>query len=255
MEEIGYIEIKIDNAYKTLSPKDLDINEVKELILNFEAFLYPTRKERGARPHISYLLGEGSASNKFFLPISGILLFNGLTSEISKRQDLSFLSYKQQEIISNFQKQATDRGLIIELRSSLNPDKPTLVIDKTTDFQINLPQYYEGEFYLYGEIYQNGGKEPNIHIATDEGNITVYATKEQISEGENKLYKTYGIKARGKKSLEDGSYSDLKLLEFITYKPVFNLNLLNKAIEKAMPNLGKIENVDEWIDDLKAEVI
>ena len=257
MEEKGYIEIKIDNVSNTLSPKDVDIKEIRELMSDIENFLYPNKKDKNIRPHISYSLESGSASNKFFLPISGVLLFNGLTSEITKRQSLNFLSYKQQEVIANFQKKAAENDLILELRSSLNPDTSTLVIDKNTNFQISSPLYYEGEFYIYGEIYQEGGKQtPNIHIATKDGeNLTIHATKDQILDGEKRMYQICGVKAKGKRNLEDGNYSELKLIQFIPYKPVFNMDLLHKAIEKAKPNLSKIKDLDSWIDELKTEVV
>ena len=73
--------------------------------------------------------------------------------------------------------------------------------------------------------------------------------------GEKKTYKPYGIKVRGKKSLEDDKLSDLELIEFIQYQPVFNKSLLEKVIEKASVNLSKITNVDAWIDDLKTDGI
>ena len=118
------------------------------------------------------------------------------------------------------------------------------------------PTFYESEFYLYGEIYQEGGKNPNLHISTKKyGNLTIAASKEQIMEGEKKTYKPYGIKVRGKKSLEDSTLTDLKLVEFIQYKPIFNKSLLEKVIEKASANLSKITNVDTWLDDIKAEGI
>jgi hypothetical protein len=257
VEERGYIEIKIDNVSNTLSPKDVDIKEIRELMSDIENFLYPNQKDKNTRPHISYSLENGSASNKFFLPISGVLLFNGLTSEISKRKSLNFLSYKQQEVIANFQKKAIKSDLILELRSSLNPDSSTLIIDKNTSFQVNTPLCYEGEFYIYGEIYQEGGKQtPNIHMTTKNGeNLTIYATKDQILDGEKRMYQICGVKAKGKKNLEDGSYSDLKLVHFISYQPTFNMNLLHEAIEKAKANLSKIKDLDNWIDELKTEVI
>jgi hypothetical protein len=116
------------------------------------------------------------------------------------------------------------------------------------------PTFYESEFYLYGEIYQEGGKTPNLHISTKKyGNLTVSATKEQIMDGEKKTYKPYGIKVRGKKSFEDDNLTDLELVEFIQYKPVFNKSLLDKVIEKASVNLSKITNVDAWLDDIKTE--
>lgn len=118
------------------------------------------------------------------------------------------------------------------------------------------PVFYESEFYLYGEIYQEGGKTPNLHISTKKhGNLTIAATKEQIMDGEKKTYKPYGIKVRGKKSFEDDSLTDLELLEYIQYKPVFNKSLLDKVIDKASVNLSKITNVDAWLDDIRAETI
>jgi hypothetical protein len=255
VEEQGYIELRVTNKDNSLSPKDIDINEVKEFISDIETFLYPNRKEKQNRPHISYDLEEGSAKHKFFLPITAVILFNGLTSEINNRNNLDFLDYKRQSIIDKFQKRAISDGYVIEFNNSLTKEV-TLTIDYTTNFEMIAPTFYESEFYLYGEIYQEGGKKPNLHISTKKfGNLTVKATKEQIMDGEKKTYKPYGIKVRGKKSLEDESLTDLELIEFIQYKPVFNKSLLDKVIEKASENLSKITNVDAWLDDIKAEGI
>jgi len=253
VEKIGYIEIRVTNKDNTLSPKDIDINEIKDFMSNVESFLYPDRNEKKNRPHISYELEEGSAKHKFFLPITAVILFNGLTSEIKKRNNLDFLEHKRQSIIDKFQKRAIKDGYVIELNNSIS-EESTLVIDHSTNFEMKAPIFYESEFYLYGEIYQEGGKNPNLHISTKkEGNLTISATKEQIMDGEKKTYKPYGVKVRGKKSFEDGSLTDLKLVGFIRYEPVFNKPLLEKAIERASINLSKITNVDTWLDDIRAE--
>lgn len=255
MEEQGYIELRVDNFSKTLSPKDVDINEIKSIISDIEVFLYPARDERRLRPQISYDIESGSAKHRFFLPISAVILFNGLTSEIEKRETLDFLDYKRQVIIDKFQQKARKEGYSIEFNSSL-ADKPTLVIDSSTNFHLTSPQFYESEFYLYGEIYQEGGKTPNIHITTlKQGNLAISATKDQILEGEKKTYKPYGIKVKGKKNLEDGKLYDLKLIDFIEYKPVFDRSLLDRVIKKASVNLNKIKNLDSWIEDLKTDGI
>lgn len=255
MEEQGFIEIKVDNFNHSLSPKDIDINDIKNIITDIEAFLYPTKEEKKLRPQISYDIKSGSARHRFSLPISAVILFNGLTTEINKRKSLDFLDYKRQEIINKFQQKAIKEGFSIEFNSSLS-ENPTLVIDNKSNYELISPQYYESEFYLYGEIYQEGGKTPNIHIATSKyGNLTVSATKEQILDGEKKTYKPYGLKVKGKKSLSDGKLNDLKLIEFINYKPVFDRSLLNKVIERASANLNKIENLDHWIEGIKAEGI
>ncbi|MDB9954741.1 hypothetical protein OAD49_04180 [Flavobacteriaceae bacterium] len=253
MEEQGHIELRVTNKDNSLSPKDIDINEVKDFISDVESFLYPNRKEKQNRPHISYDIEEGSAKHKFFLPISAVLFFNALTAEISKRDNIDFLEYKRQSIIDKFQKKAIKEDYVIEFNNSISKES-SLVIDYTTNFEMIAPTFYESEFYIYGKIYQEGGKNPNLHISTKKyGNLTISATKEQIMDGEKKTYKPYGIKVLGKKSFEDDSLTDLELVEFIQYKPVFNKSLLEKVIEKASTNLNKITNVDAWLDDIKAE--
>jgi len=252
VEEQGYIELRVTNDGNTLSPNDIDINEIKDFISDIETFLYPNQAEKKNRPHISYNIESGSVKHKFLLPITAVILFNGLANEIKTRNSLDFLDYKRQSIIDKFQKKASKVGYIIEFNSSLT-NEPTLIIDYTTNFEMIAPLFYESEFYLYGEIYQEGGKSPNIHISTRKhGNLTVSATKEQIMDGEKKTYKPYGIKVRGKKSFQDDTLTDLELIEYIPYKPVFNKSLLNKVIDKASVNLSKIANVDTWLDDIKA---
>ncbi|WP_158210746.1 hypothetical protein [Myroides phaeus] len=256
MEEQGYIELRVENYNKTLTPQDVDIREIASIISDIEAFLYPTREEKKLRPHIAYDIEAGSARHKFFLPISAVLLFNGLVTEINKRGDLSFLDYKRQEVISRFQKRASTDGYSIEFNSSLTT-VPLLVINSETSYEMSKIQYVESEFYLYGEIYQEGGKNPNIHISTTQyGNLAISATKNQILDGKKKTYKPYGVKVRGKKNLvENGKLSDLSLIEFIDYRPVFDRTLLDKAIAKASVNLSKIKDVDAWIETIKVEGI
>lgn len=254
MEEQGYIELRVMDKENTLDPKKVDINEIKDFISDIETFLYPNRKEKRNRPHISYEILEGSVKHQFFLPITAVILFNGLTTEIKNRRNLDFLDYKRQYIIDKFQKKAIEKGYIIEFNNSIS--KNSLIIDYTTSFIMIAPRFYESEFYLYGEIYQEGGKNPNLHISTKKyGNLTIAATKEQIMDGDKKTYKPYGIKVRGKKDFENKRLSDLELVEFIPHKPVFSKTLLDKVIEKAATNLDKITDVDVWLNDIKAEGI
>jgi hypothetical protein len=255
VEEQGYIEIKVNNFDRSLTPKDVDIDEIQDVIVSIETFLFPTKEDKRIRPHISYDIESGSAVHKFFLPISLVILFNGLTSEIEKRKTLDFLDFKRQEVMAQLQQKALKDGLIFEFRSSL-AQEPTLRIDNETNFETILPQFFESEFYLYGEIYQEGGKKPNIHISTtNHGNLTISATKEQILEGEKRTYQPYGVKVKGKKNLIDGKLFDLELIEFINYRPIFDKSLLDKMIERASENLGKIKDIDSWIDDLRTEGI
>jgi len=253
MEEKGYIEVKIDGlaGYKPLKPIDIDIAEIKEIISDVETFLYPTRGEKAERPHISYKLEEGSVRNLFYLPISGVLLFNGLTGEINTRGNIDFLDNKRAEIIDKFQRKAKEKNLEISFYSSSNT-KPILKINQETQFFKIAPTFIETEFVLYGKVNEEGGNNPNFHLLTKEyGKLVISATEQQLLEGEKRLFKTYGVRVKGKLNLADGKPFDLKLIDYITYNPNYNENKLDLLIERASINWNTIPNVESWLNEIR----
>jgi hypothetical protein len=253
MEEKGYILLKFDGVIngKKLSPLDVDISEIKEIITDIEVFLYPTRSDKSERPHIAYSIEDGSALHKFFLPLTSVLFFNGLIGEVENRKAIDFLDFKRAEIIEKFQRIAKQKDLEITFSTS-STDTKILKITKETNYFNVVPKFINTEFTLYGEVYQEGGMTPNFHINTKEfGKLTVSATREQILEGEKRIYKIYGLKAAGKQSLENMKPYDLKLEHFIDYNPVFDKAELDLLIARATPNLSKIENVDNWLIQIR----
>ena len=253
MEEQGYIEVKFDGLVdnKPLKPINIDIAEIKEIISDVETFLYPTRGEKAERPHISYKLEEGSARNLFYLPISGVLLFNGLSGEINNRGNIDFLDSKRAEIIDKFQRKAKDKNLEISFYSSLDK-KPILKINQETQFFKIAATHIETEFVLYGKVNEEGGNNPNFHLLTKEyGKLVISATEQQLLEGEKRLFKIYGIRAKGKQNLSDGKPFDLKLIDYITYNPNYSEHKLDLLIERASVKWNTIPNVDNWLNEIR----
>ena len=253
MEEQGYIELKIDGKVgnKPLKPIDIDIAEIKEIISDVETFLYPTRGEKAERPHISYKIEEGSARNLFYLPISAVLLFNGLSTEINTRGNIDFLDNKRAEIIDKFQRRAAEKNLEISFFSS-SAKYPILKINKNTSYFKIAATYIETEFVLYGKINGEGGNNPNFHLLTKEyGKLVVSASEQQLLEGEKRLFKVYGIRAKGKQNLADGKPFDLKLIDYITYNPNYDEHKLDLLIEKASIKWNAIPNVDNWLQQIR----
>lgn len=253
MEEQGYIEVKIDGLIgnKPLKPIDIDIAEIKEIISDVETFLYPTRSEKADRPHISYKIEEGSARNLFYLPISGVLLFNGISSEISSRGNIDFLDNKRAEIIDKFQRRAAEKNLEISFFSSSGKD-PILKINKETSYFKVVATYIETEFVLYGKINEEGGNNPNFHLLTKEyGKLVIGASEQQLLEGEKRLFKVYGVRAKGKQNLSDGKPFELKLIDYITYNPNYDEHKLDLLIAKASSNWNSIPNVDVWLNQIR----
>ena len=253
MEEQGYIEVKIDGSVgnKPLKPIDIDIAEIKEIISDVETFLYPTRGEKAERPHISYKIEEGSARNLFYLPISGVLLFNGLSTEIKNRGNIDFLDNKRAEIIDKFQRKAKENNFEISFLSSSTVE-PILKINKETNFFKIAATFIDTEFILYGKVNEEGGNNPNFHLLTKEyGKLVISATEQQLLEGEKRLFKIYGVRAKGKQNLSDGKPFDLKLIDYITYNPNYDEHKLDLLIERASVNWNPIKNVDLWLEGIR----
>lgn len=253
MEEQGYIELKIEGIIggKPLNSLNIDITEIRDLISDIESFLYPNKSDKSQRPHISYRIEDGSAKNIFYLPISAVLLFNGLLSEIKLRNNLDFLDIKRAEIINKIQKKAIDKSWEFSFYSSLKPE-PILIINNSTHFIKAEAGYIDTEFILYGKIIEEGGSNPNFHLITKEyGKLTISATESQLLEGEKRLFKIYGVKASGKQNLKDGKPFDLKLIEYITYNPSYDEAKLDLLIERASEKLNTIPNVDNWLLQLR----
>ena len=253
MEEKGFIEIKFEGVIngRKITPLDIDISEIKEIITDIESFLYPNRSEKKDRPRIAYSLEYGSVKHKFILPITGVLLFSSIISEINQRKSIDFLDFNRAEFIDKYQKKAKNNDYEITFSSSVNQDSE-LKFTQNSNYYNAAPNWIQTEFILYGEVYQEGGINPNLHILTKEfGKLTVSATKEQILEGEKRLYKVYGLRVRGKQNIDNKKPYDLKLVNFIDYNPIFDKLQLDLLIEKATPNLSKIANVDVWLNQIR----
>jgi len=253
VEEKGYIAITVSGKIgdEPIKPQSVDIAEIKEMINDVETFLYPGRAEKNERPHIAYGLEEGSARHLFYLPISAVLLFNGLTTEIANRGTAGFLDYKRAEIIARFQQKAKEKNLEISFGSSQS-DTKTLTITKDTGYYNAAANYINTEMVLYGKINNEGGNNPNFHILTKEyGTLVIGATKKQLIEGEKRLYKVYGIRVSGKQNLADGKPFDLKLIDYIDYEPAFNRHELDLLISRAAGNWEGVNDVDAWLAEIR----
>jgi len=171
-------------------------------------------------------------------------LFNGLTNEINNRCTLDFLDNKRAEIIDKFQRKAKEKNIEFSFLSSGNIE-PNLKINKETNFFKIAATFIETDFVLYGKVNEEGGNNPNFHLLTKEfGKLVISATEQQLLEGEKRLLKVYGVRAKGKQSLTDNKPFDLKLVDYITYNPNYDEHKLDLLIKRASVNWNAITNVD-----------
>jgi len=255
MDKYEYIEIRVNNKEKRLKPDQIDIKDVITIIDNIETLLFPTQEEKKVRPLISYEIKNGSVKHIFFVPLLTVINFNGIIKEIKESNTIEFLKLEQQKAIYVFQHKAKQENLIFEFSNSKYKNDGVFKIDQNTNYKVVIPEVttYDSEFYIYGTIILQGGKQPYITIETeDEGTINIKATRTQILEGENKLYQQWGLKVKGKKNISNNKPTEMTLVEFIgKYDPVFNQKKFNLMLERSKENMNEIKNIDQFIKDVR----
>ena len=255
MDTQGHILLTITGKTSegNLNPKDIDISETKELLSDVEALLFPTKAEKDERPKVSYEVQEGSVKNLFFIPAAKAIMFTALMSEVGKRGNIDLLEPKAAAIIDKWQRKAYTTGREYSFTSSISPDNAFVKITKESQFIAPQTDWVNTNLYLYGRIFEEGGlNKINLHIQTDRyGKLVVDATEEQLTSGANKLFQTYGLWVKGKQNLQSGTLKDLTLIDFLTYQTEYDELALNKLIDKASANWGKIKNKDLWLNDIR----
>lgn len=254
MEKKGYIEIKIigSNGNIELKPDSYDIKEVISIIENAERMLFPGEKRE--RPLMTYMLEEGSVRNIFKTSIQAIIGFSAVLSQIESSKNIDFLELNTSKAIETFQETAIKKDYAFEISTSIN-NLLKLRIDSKTSFFRTKEHWAEAEFYFYGKITSAGGKEKaSIHIfSEDTGTLTLHTPQEFLEKIEtNLLYKTFGVRAKGKQNSETGEIdrSDLTFLELIDYNKQYNESYLKILRNKAKNWLKDIEP-DNWLDEIR----
>lgn len=252
MEKVGYIEIRVsgNKGNLDLTPDAYDIREVVSIIEHAEHLLFPG--ERKDRPLISYKIEEGSVKHIFKTGIQAIIGFNAVLGTITTSGNIDFLDVSSAKAVEAFQETALKRDYSFSISTSLE-ETSILKINTATNFVRNSAYWADAEFYFYGKITNAGGKEKaNIHLVTDEyGTIVIQTPQKFLADSEeNLLYKTFGIKAKGKQNTETGEIDkhSLKFDDLINYTTIYDEKYLDKLRDKAMKWLGDKE---DWLGDIR----
>ena len=254
MEKVGFIEIRITGSKGNLdlSPDNYDIREVIAMLENAENLLYFGDKKE--RPTIGYRIEDGSVKHIFKTSIQFVIGFNALIGQVSHAQNIDFLNVGTAKAFENIQSIATKKDYVFNIRTSL--DKTNEVrLDKTTHFYRTEAIWADAEFYFYGKVTNAGGKDKaNIHLSTEElGSITIQ-TPIDFLEGyeENLLYKTFGIRVRGKQHSETGEIdkSTLIFIELVDYQPKYDEEYLKRLRERAKKSWHGID-AEKWLNEIR----
>ncbi|MDP9956078.1 hypothetical protein J2X97_001715 [Epilithonimonas hungarica] len=255
MEKDGQIEIRVSGKIGNveITPDNFDIKEIISILQNVEDLLYSGDKKN--RPIISYDIQQGSVRNIFKTNIQYIVSFNAVLGLVSNTGSIDYLDIDTAKAIESLQDIAIKKDFSFDIITSI--DKSNVIhIDKFTEYKRTEAIWADAEFYFYGKITNAGGKDKaNIHLLTDEyGTVRIQTPITFLEQQEeNILYKSLGIRAKGKQHSENGDidFTNLDFIELIDYNPIFDEDYLKNLRTKAKNSwLSKI-NPDEWLRQIR----
>jgi hypothetical protein len=255
VEKIGFIEMKIHGSKGNLelSPDNYDIREIINILENAENLLFPGDKKD--RPVVSYKIEEGSVKHILKTSIQFIIGFNAVIGQVADINNIDFLDISTAKAFENIQDIALKKDYVFTIRTSIE-NSNEVKIDKTTRFYRTESIWADAEFYFYGKLTNAGGKDKaNIHIFTEEfGTVRIQTPISFLEKyNENLLYKTFGIRAKGKQHSETGEIdsSTLQFVELIDYQPKYDEQYLTKLRQKAKKSWLSSINAENWLKEIR----
>gem|GEM_PF-100280 len=249
------IRVKGKVGQKNISPDLIDISDIKDLMSQVENMLFPGSKKN--RAQISYKIEEGSVLNTFTTSRQEVVGFNALLADVQNQKSIDILEYKSALAFESLQMNSDTKNLTYEITTSVSEETTPFVISPKTAWKRSEETWVEAEFYVYGEITDAGGKNnSNIHVDTkDHGILTIATDKLTLKEKEeNMLYRTYGVRVKGKQHLQTGEMDtkSLQLIELIDIQEKYDQDYLETLIDKATPHWKGLD-ADAWLGELRGD--
>jgi hypothetical protein len=93
-------------------------------------------------------------------------------------------------------------------------------LDNDTKIKITNSNLLSGNTTIYGELFDAGGKTPNIHIKiNDDYEVIINANKDIVKELAGKLYEIVGLKGYASWDIKTSKIEEFELHSIIDYRP------------------------------------
>ena len=129
-----------------------------------------------------------------------------------------------------------------------------VLISNKTNFVIKNNHWVDVDLYLYGRVFDLGGKnKPNVHLELENGNTIKIQTNTNLlsTDEENRLYKKQLVRIKAKRNIETKQLKEERLQSFIYYNPQFDEKNFEEISEKATLAWKTIGNASKWVDEIR----
>ena len=258
MQAVSKISFSIKDSVlgSELSPSNLTLPLLSEFIGQVSLFLRgKSRKDLG---EVKTSIAKGSLR---------VIVenFSGQLDDVTK--DYMMLSQNQAleaisdpvraKVVEQWQvsvKNNSDRRYNFFIEAPDMSDISGIEISNETNFSWKKYVWVNVELYLYGRVFDLGGKnKPNVHVELENGKTIKIGTRFSTLtvDSENRLYKDQLVRVKAKKNIITQELKEEQLIAFENYNPKFNEEEFEKISRKATIAWKSIPNATKWVEQLR----
>ena len=178
---------------------------------------------------------------------------------IKKSGNLNNIDIVRAKIIADFQDKAKknpDRSYTISDNSDMTKaSSGIIIINNESDYRTPIEdQWVQTETYIYGVVYDMGGKnKSNVHLTLQNGDsIKIDAETASLAEDkENRLYKDQLVRIKAEQNLRTKKLRNESLVSFEKYKPHFDENEFKAVSEKVKSSWADVPDITVWVESIR----
>ena len=179
--------------------------------------------------------------------------------EIKASGNLDKIDSIRARIITDLQEKAKknpNRTYTISDTSDITKiDLQSIVISNESDYRTTIEdQWVKTETYVYGRIYDIGGKiKPNVHITLENGDtVRLDADAEFLAgDSENRLYKYQLVRIKAEQNLRTKKLRNEKVVSFDKYAPRFDESEFQALSAKVKSSWAGVPDIVAWVEEAR----
>jgi hypothetical protein len=130
-----------------------------------------------------------------------------------------------------------------------------IIINKDSDYRMAVEdQWVQTETYLYGKVFDMGGKnKPNVHLAFETGGTVTLDAEEELlaDDADNHLYKNRLVRIKAEQNLRTNELRKESLVSFEKYAPRFDDNEFLALSAKVKSLWADVPDIVAWVEDVR----
>lgn len=220
------LSVKIDGVLsdgKKIEPETLNITKFQKIFEKFSKLIQATLGEdKGLLDDVNFRYVKGSAVFTSDVPMVTHEAIQAEVRELNSDHPINRYLSPVSSAILDIQELSAYFGEKTNIILGTE-DRDYIILNRDSKFECLENSVVETEMIVYGRLYNVGGKDPNIHIATDlDENIKIDVSETDAIKLASELYSIVGLRIQVKQDLISQKIISASFLERIPYSNELN---------------------------------